>query len=375
MDDRAMFGDDPTPAAPCDGTALTETGSGPLAAGLVPVAVSSTRRRIRLLQLGGVLGSEQSFRHTVSRWRAHHPELQPVELSWSVFMARATQTPMPPPAGFVFNVARCGSTLLANMLSAPAGCLTLKESSTVGVLLRELQLAESDAERLEIETLLGQVIPLYAGLGLPVLSESAPLPGAPDAAATGPPRLFVKPHSLSTDAADALLRVFPQTPAIFLFRNPVEVVASMLAHAPYGDLYAQPRDAMVATFPQLAALPAGLSRTAFYAALWCLPVAAALRLPAERVLLVEYAELVARPRAVIERLARHLGLSLDTHAVEAMLTASGVYAKDASGQAAFDAAGRHRRPPLDPAARAEVQLMTGDLLAQLTARQRAQNAS
>lgn len=285
---------------------------------------------------------------------------------------------MPPPAGFVFNVARCGSTLLANMLSGPSGCLTLKESSTVGVLLREMLLAESDAERLEIETLLRQVIPLYAGLGLPAPGEPERLPGAPGtpvAPASQPPRLFVKPHSLSSDAADALLRLFPQTPAIFLFRNPLEVVASMLAHAPYGDLYAQPRDTMVATFPQLAALPAGLSRTAFYAALWSLPVMAGLRLPAERVLLIDYAELVGQPRSVIERLARHLGLPLDARAVEAMLAASGVYAKDASGQTAFDAGGRHRRSPLDPAARAEVQLMTGDLLAQLTARMRAQNAS
>lgn len=364
-----MFGDDPTLS---DDAVTAAAGSGPLAAGLIPVAVSFVQRRIRLLQLGGVHGSEQSFRHTVSRWRAQHPELRPVELSWSAFLARATQTPLPPPAGFVFNVARCGSTLLANMLSAPSGCLTLKESSTVGVLLRELLLAESDAERLEIETLLRQMIPLYAGLGQHAPTAPEMMSDAPGAATSQPLRLFVKPHSLSTDAAGALLRLFPQTPAIFLSRNPADVVASMRAHAPYGDLYAQPRDAMVATFPQLAVLPAGLSRTAFYAALWCLPVEAVLRLPAERVLLVDYAELVSQPRTVIERLARHLGLQLDNDTREAMVSASAVYVKDASGQTAFDAAGRHRRPPLDPAARAEVQLITGDLLARLTARRRAQ---
>jgi len=60
--------------------------------------------------------------------------------------------------------------------------------------------------------------------------------------------------------------------------------------------------------------------------------------------------------------------------VTAMLAASTVYSKDASGLSVFDAQGRHRRAPLDAARQAEVCLVTGDLLAQVTARRREQGA-
>lgn len=360
-----MFGDDPTPAAPCDGTALTETGSGPLAAGLVPVAVSSTRRRIRLLQLGGVLGSEQSFRHTVSRWRAHHPELQPVELSWSVFMARATQTPMPPPAGFVFNVARCGSTLLANILGALPGAVVLKESTTVALLIRQLLAAPTERERQELAEVLTATLPLYGRLAGT---------GVGGAHATG--RVFLKPHSSLTVGAGPLLDLFPETPAIFLYRHPNDVVASMLAKPPYGGLYDLPREEVVPGFPSLADAPTDLTPAGFHAHLWRSPVQTALALPPERLLFLDYAELVTKPLVAISRLTEHLriDLSSETAADTAaqMAAVMGVYAKDASGTERFDSAGTHRRPPLNAAQHADVQTVVGDLYAQLEARRQAQ---
>ena len=170
VDDTAMFGDDhrASPALLDD----RQRGTG-LAGGLVPVAFSFTRRRVRLLDLRGVDCREQSFRQTVERWIADHPQLTCIEMEWSRFIAAARQTPLPVPAGFIFNVGRCGSTLLANMLTAPSGHMALKESSTIGVLLRELLVATTEAERQELEELLAVTLPLFGRVaGLPTASQN-----------------------------------------------------------------------------------------------------------------------------------------------------------------------------------------------------------
>jgi hypothetical protein len=280
-------------------------------------------------------------------------------MEWSAFIAAARQMPLPAPAGFLFNVGRCGSTLLANILAAPSGHIALKESSTVGMLLRQLLLAATESERQELEELLAVTLPLFGRIaGLPTN-----LPA---------PRLFVKPHSLSTVAASTLLRLFPETPAVFLYREPGAVVASMLAEAPYGGLYDQPRESIVDIFPSLATVSPDLSPAAFYAYLWRSPVEAVLALPPDQFLLIDYVELVSSPAAVLQRLTRHVGLSASPETVARMSGVMEVYAKDASGQVPFDAVGAHHRPPLGTAQHDDVASVVGNLYARLEARRRKQ---
>ncbi|MEP7308774.1 MAG: sulfotransferase [Acidobacteriota bacterium] len=351
-----MFGDDPRPSiAPTDDAPI----SSELSDRLVPVAVSFLRRRVRLLDLRGANGREQSFRHTVSRWIAEHPQLAPIEMEWPAFVAAARQAPSSAPAGFVFNASRCGSTLLANMLSAPIGHLTLKESSTIGVLLRELLVTASESERLELEDLLAATLPLFGRI-------VGPRDGRPG------PRLFVKPHSLATVSAATLLRLFPTTPAVFLYRDPMMVVASMLAKAPYGDLHNRPREETVADFPALGDLPSDLPAAAFYAYLWASPVESVLALPPGQCLLIDYEELVSSPLAVIQRLTRHFGIERSHDTIVRMSAVTAVYAKDASGLTPFDPGGAHHRPPPSLVQRAEVSIVAEDLYARLKARRRAQ---
>jgi hypothetical protein len=351
-----MFGDDhrdlaALPYEAHDGAPLTD--------GLVPVAFSFDRRRVRLLDLRGVDGREHTFRQTVERWVADHPPSIPFETDWPTFVEAALRTPLPPPTGFIFNVARCGSTLLANMLAAPGDHVVLKESSTVSMLLRQLLVDTTGAKRQELEALLAATVPLFGRIA------ASPV-GSPS------PRLFVKPHSLFTAAASTTTRLFPETPAIFLYRHPEEVVASMLANAPYGGLYHQPHDEIVDLFPVLATVSPDLTPAAFYAHLWRAPVEAALSLPPDRLQLVDYAELVSSPDGCIERLTRHLGLSLSPDAIARMSSVGGVYAKDAEGRVPFDAT-THRRSPLSTAQRAEVAMVVDDAYGRLTARRRAQD--
>lgn len=330
-----------------------------LPAGLLPVAFSFGRRQVRLLDLTGVECRAQTFRQTVERLAAERPDRAPVEIDFATFCAAALQTCQRQPAGFVFNVARCGSTLLANMLAAPARHVVVKESGTVSVLMRRLLTAADDGTRRELEALLTCTLPLFgrlAGHGVP----------------NRVPRLFVKPHSWATGLASTIARLFPSSPSIFLYREPAGVVTSMLAHAPFGGLYDQPRQQTVVGFPSLADAPAELSPAAFHAHLWRSPVEAALARPPDQLLLVDYAELTSDPAATLARVTRHFGIDPAPETIAQMLGATGVYAKDASGQIPFDGQGTHHRPPLNAAQHADVTSVVGDLYERLTARRQAQ---
>ena len=382
MTSSALLGDDrrgpapsiaPVPGAgpqPASGTGPPSAGqrapyADSLPAGLVPVAFSFRHRRVRLLDLSGVDCREHNFRATAERWLATHPDLTPVEMTWPEYLAAARQTPCEPLGGIVFNVARCGSTLLANILGALPGAVVLKESTTVALLIRQLLAAPTERERQELAEVLTATLPLYGRLAGT---------GVGGAHATG--RVFLKPHSSLTVGAGPLLDLFPETPAIFLYRHPNDVVASMLAKPPYGGLYDLPREEVVPGFPSLADAPTDLTPAGFHAHLWRSPVQTALALPPERLLFLDYAELVTKPLVAISRLTEHLriDLSSETAADTAaqMAAVMGVYAKDASGTERFDSAGTHRRPPLNAAQHADVQTVVGDLYAQLEARRQAQ---
>src|SRR5947207_1337159 len=81
---------------------------------------------------------ERFFHQTVERWRRERPAALSVEIDLETFVLAAQRQPGRPPDGFVFHVGRCGSTLLANMLSASGQHLVIKESSGVNALMAGL---------------------------------------------------------------------------------------------------------------------------------------------------------------------------------------------------------------------------------------------
>jgi hypothetical protein len=134
------------------------------------------------------------FRHRsgmeqLRRWRDDHPGL--------------------PPAGFVFHMSRCGSTLVSQMLAAATSHLVLSECPPVDWVLR-------------------------SGLGGPVPVDEATRSDwlRSVIAALGQRRddrqrrLFVKFDAWSTVALPLVRRTFPDVPCLFLFRDPVEVLVS-----------------------------------------------------------------------------------------------------------------------------------------------------
>jgi hypothetical protein len=111
----------------------------------------------------------------------------------------------PEPAGFVFHLSRCGSTLVAQMLAALPSSVVLSEPSVLDALLRA---PPPGGEPRQVALLRG----LIGALGRPraALEE----------------RLFVKLDSWQIHALPLLRRAFPSVPWVFLLRDPLEVLVS-----------------------------------------------------------------------------------------------------------------------------------------------------
>ena len=155
-----------------------------------------------------------------------------------------------------------------------------------------------------------------------------------------------------------------------MYRSPHETVASLLHQRPsWFDLIQCPRELQARFFPSVSALPKGaLSPLALFAHAWRSAAEAALALPPERTLMVEYEELVLCSDSVLERVLRHCGQAQSRGTIQRMVAARFTYSKDPAGTAAFDPKGTHRRPALSAPERAEVDSVTHDLWTRLEAR-------
>lgn len=121
--------------------------------------------------------------------------------------AWVARSPGIPPTGFIFHVSRCGSTLLAHLLGRLDGALVLSEPGPVDSLIRAGHRMGRDRQVALLRAMVG-------ALG--------------QARAPGQDRLFVKFDAWNTPQHELIREAFPETPWVFLYRDPVEVLVSAL---------------------------------------------------------------------------------------------------------------------------------------------------
>lgn len=257
------------------------------------------------------------FDQTVARW-VSGPHARPrVRTGLEVLVALDSELSLDP-AGMIFHLSRCGSALVSRLMCTVPGVVVLAEPAPLNALLG------LDPDRVDEATL----VRLVRALGRWRHGDER--------------QLVLKCTSWNIRRRAVLAAAFPEAPWIWVQRDPVCVLASLLAEPP-GWLGLQARPRRVAQLFDLdpAAVPA-MSRDEFAARVLGAMLDAAASDPGRR-LLIDYADL---PAAVWQRVAPHFGLEADAAAIERMIEESRFYSKDpASRVFTGDAPGR--RPATD----------------------------
>jgi len=207
------------------------------------------------------------------------------------------------PAGIIFHVARCGSTLVSQLLKQHVGVVVYGEPLPVN----EVLLPPHKWPRTELVAALRSL-------------------GAAFSRHAGKPWVW-KLTSWNTLFCDFVAEAFPATPWVLVVRDPVEVAVSLLKR-PAGWIWDGDRPA--APFAKLID-PEGAARTReeYVARLYAAFCDAACRLDPARGRVVDYASL---PGAAWEAVAPHFGLAVDGPARARMVEAAGMNAKAPIGR-------------------------------------------
>ena len=264
---------------------------------------------------------EPFFDQTVARW-ATGPGAQPLVRTGLDALLALDGEPSLDPSGLVFHFSRCGSTVVSRLLATVPGVVVVAEPSPLNALLG------LDPQRVDGAVLVQVVRLLVRALGRRRHGDDR--------------HLVLKCTSWNVRRQEILTAAFPDTPWVWVQRDPAPVVASLLATPPgwLGHQVAPPQTARLfgidpATVPTM-------TRAEFAArALGAMLLSAATG-PARR-LCIDHAEL---PNAVWQRVAPHFGIEIDAAAIERMTEQSRFYSKAAEAQH-FSGDDPERRPVTD----------------------------
>jgi hypothetical protein len=235
------------------------------------------------------------------------------------------------PAGLIFHMTRCGSTLIAQMLAALPANLVLCEPPPIDRILR------GHVAGVSPDLLVRWLRAMVGALGRRRHADERDL--------------FIKLDGWHVLLAPLFRRAFPGVPWAFVYREPVEVLAPMAQRFP-----AEIEPALVGlTWPEVAAMPVERYCAAI---LQCLCGAAIAHYREGGGLLIEYREL---PEAVCSRLLDHFGMRYGAAELARMREVACFDAKEPARRYSDDSEAKRR------AASAEVRDLAATMLAPLHA--------
>jgi hypothetical protein len=259
---------------------------------------------------------EPFFDQTVARW-ASGPHARPLVRTGIEALAALDEQPSLEPAGMIFHLSRCGSTLVSRLLGTLPGVVVLAEPAPLNALL------SLEPDRVDEATLAGYVRLLVRALGRRRHGDER--------------HLVLKCTSWNIRRRAVLAAAFPDTQWIWVQRDPAHVVASLLANPP-GWLGRQAAPAAARLFGiDLGAVPA-MTRPEFTARALGAMLESAATDPSRR-LCIDHADL---PGAIWQRVAPHFALEIDTAAIERMTEESRFYSKDPASQPFSEAESEYR---------------------------------
>jgi len=294
---------------------------------------------VRWMEFGSAPLAEPFFIQTVAKLREASPPPMEVETRLDNLLRMSERLPPVRPAGFIFHVSHCGSTLVANALKSARGALVVSEAAPIVQLARLY--TETGGLYLRTRwdhtrrTLLDSLFRLFAHYR------------------TGEPeRLVIKFASFNTLCMKLVRTYWPATPCVVIVRDPVEVLVSSVGEAGWMTLKAEPDRAR--EFFGLTDLPCPLEEMPgeeYCARVLKQHLASALESVDENCKVIDYEDL--NPKRIRD-IAEFFGMELppDRQNLERVF---GVYSKDAAHMLPYqDDRARKRRmasPAISSAAR------------------------
>lgn len=280
---------------------------------LVPISIDFDTKMLSLIDVPYVDYREPFFEDTIRIYRQLHPGAKDLQISLEEYKLLAKQ--LRSPNGFIFNVGRCGSTLLANMFSSNNRFLILKEPTIFdNVLARVLHARHDNMNKVDMIDLLTWITT--------ALFQTT----------RGTEEYFlIKCSSWNVNAANLLLKIFPDAQAIFLYRDIVDVVQSFVLHpVKFNDLPEGIKPNRYIFFPNAPLDVDTVSEEEFYAYLWRSNCLAALETEYSRVLFLGYNQLRDSPDSSLRTVAKHLRMSVSYEEIARMCEVTQWYSKDVS---------------------------------------------
>ena len=200
---------------------MTATGVSPDSTGTqrwlpIQLNVNPNGVAVEWMDFGDDAIPEQFFSRTVERLRSMDAPAPERTSALDSLIEQARQLPERRPAGLIFHVSRCGSTLLCNVLRTAERIGILSEARPIERVFKPLALASSPIPREDWadyrRLLANSILALYAH--------------PPD---TLPLNILVKTCAVDMMQIPMIRSIWPEVPCVVLIRNPLDVLVSNLA--------------------------------------------------------------------------------------------------------------------------------------------------
>jgi hypothetical protein len=167
----------------------------------------------RWLYVGDKKYTEPFFLETMARSRLFEENQKPFHAVSTLdgIIDFSENIPSLTPTAFIFHVSRCGSTLLAQLLSLDEQNIILAEPSIFDEILREIAFKKPEISEQKIDESLKAVVKF---LGQKRTGDEQ--------------HFFIKLDSWHIFYYEKLRNLYPETPFIFSFRRPDEVIRSQV---------------------------------------------------------------------------------------------------------------------------------------------------
>jgi hypothetical protein len=209
--------------------------------------------------------------------------------SMAALAQRAEIMPGLRPSGLVFHTSRCGSTLVSQMLAHLPSVLVMAEPGPLGSLLAARSVDASVAEEQQRDWFRAMV----AALGQPRRAEHR--------------HFVIKFDAWAVLHLPFIRSAFPDVPAIFITRDPVEVLVSQLGHRGYHMIPGSLPPALLGLRPDQVT---SLAPEAYVATVLARLLESVLSVPAgDRPALIDYRQL---PGAVIDTIGPLFSIEIGT---------------------------------------------------------------